>query len=95
MIEKNNDILVKENSTDADEAIKEAKLGVLKQFVADCLEIRDKDNWKEEHSFTIYEIIEIAVKLGVREHFIENETNFSFIDEQKNENEEGVEDIEM
>ncbi len=83
MIEKNSDILVKENSTDVDETIKKAKLGVLEQFVADCLEIRGKENWKEEHSFTIYEIIEIAVKLGIREHFIENDINFSFLDETK------------
>lgn len=51
--------------------IKEAKMEVLKQFIGACLEIRDKDNWKEEHQFTIHELIEIAEKLGVECDFID------------------------
>lgn len=53
--------------------IKEAKKEVLKQFIEACLEVRDKDNWKKEHQFTIHELIEIAEKLGVECDFIIDE----------------------
>lgn len=67
-----NDSFVKEN--DADKAIKEAKMEVLKQFIGACMETRDKENWQKEHPFTIYELIDIAKKLGIEEGFIDEKT---------------------
>lgn len=80
-----NDAFVKEN--DADKAIMDAKKEILKKFIDDCLKIRDNDGWRKEHSFTIYELIEIAVKLGEKEHIdwqkFDNTENFSLTEEER------------